>query len=96
MLDYPDLFTGRETSGVWNLYHYFTGCSEVCSGMLIVAKVTNLQYLLRNDRLDCYDLLHADRQVLRLNLDYVARLAKPTMFLGVVIHYLLFWVLEFL
>ena len=39
--------------------------------------------------LDCYDLLHAGRLTLRLNLDPVVQHAQPTMSLGVTIHYLL-------
>ena len=52
-----------------------------------VAKVTNLQYLLRNSRLDCYDLSHAGRLILRLNLDYLFRLAQQIMSLVVTIIY---------
>ena len=43
------------------------GYDQVCSDMPKVAKIINLQYLLRNDRLDCYDSLHTDRITLRLN-----------------------------
>ena len=84
------MFAGIDTSSDWNFYHYFTGYGQVCSGMPAVAKVTNQSYLLRNDSLDCYNLLLADTLTLRLSLDYVIRLAQPTMFLGVTIYYLLF------
>lgn len=50
-----------------------------------IAKVTDLQYLLRNEMLNCYDLLRADRLTLRLNLDSAVRLAQQTLFLGVAI-----------
>ena len=35
-------------------------------------------------------LLYANRQTLRVNLESVVRITQPTMFLGVIIHYLLF------
>lgn len=34
-----------------------------------------------------YDLWHADRPTLTLNLDYVVQFAQPTITLGVTIHY---------
>ena len=40
--------------------------SPVCPGMPKVVKKANLQYLLRNGRLDCFDLLLTDRPTLRL------------------------------
>ena len=66
-----------------------TGNGQVCSSTPKEAKVTNLQYILRIGMLDCYDLLHAGRLTLRLNLDPVVQHAQPTMSLGVTIHYLL-------
>ena len=54
MLDYLDLFAGREISGVWNSYHYFNSVW--------------LRYLLRNGMLDCYDLVHANRLISRPNV----------------------------
>ena len=35
-------------------------------------------------------LLYANRQTLRVNLESVVRITQPNMFLGVIIHYLLF------
>ena len=51
----------RETLGLWNLYRHLTGYDQVCSDMPQLVKVTDLQYLLRNDRQNSYDLLHTDR-----------------------------------
>ena len=56
--------------------------------MAKVASVTNLQCLLRNDRLDCYYI--QIRLALRCSRDSVVKLARPTMFLVVTIYYLLF------
>lgn len=48
--------------------------------------------LFKNEKLDCYDLLPANRPMLRLNLDSMVRLAQITMFLGVTVYYLLVFV----
>ena len=76
-------------SGILQIILIFLEVERICTSMPKVAKAANLQYPLRNDRLDCYDLLHADRPTLRCNLDSVVRLTRPTMFLCVAIHYLL-------
>ena len=46
MLDYPDLFVSKETSVVWNLYHFFAGYEQISSRMPRVAKLTNFNILL--------------------------------------------------
>lgn len=43
-----------------------TGYGQLFSGMLKVAKVSNMEYLWNNG-LDFYDLLHTDRPILRFN-----------------------------
>ena len=57
--------------------------------MAKVANVTNLQCLLRNDRLDCYYI--QVKLTLRCSLDSVVRMARPTMFLGVSIYFYFFF-----
>ena len=46
MLDYPDLFVSKETTVVWNLYHFFAGYGQISSRMPRVAKLTNFNILL--------------------------------------------------
>ena len=69
-------------------------------------KYTLCSLLIRSIILDCFDFLmqmnlwelwidsntfNVDRLTLRLNLDSVVRLTQLTKFLGVTIHFLLFW-----
>ena len=63
MLDFPDLFVGRETSVFGIHTTILTVHVHVSSGIPKAVKVTNIQYVLRNERLDCYGLLHADRLI---------------------------------
>ena len=79
----------QETCRTRTLARFLIKKIRVCSGIPKIVKITNLQYLLRNSRLNCYDLLQDDRLTLRFSLDSVFKLSSNNHLPGVTIHYLL-------